>query len=206
MGLLEGGSDTFHLRNPETEEQTQSYVNALEEAETNNRDRTNEHTAEAAGHRPHMPNADVAEMETLAPLPDLLENNDHHWKLLIGGEVIGYNFAKTASNRSVTLQCLDWSVYWDTCYQYKVNVGSLTGDGMAAFVGAGTTFFDTFFSSTTSTIVEAVTRRSVTQPELTGLLSGVVRLLESVGGVYTGNESQSLNGANPQNIRHRFRG
>lgn len=131
---------------------------------------------------------------------------DDHWKLLIGGEVIGYEFAKSHSQRSAILHCMDWSIYWDTCYQYQVNVASLTGDGMAAFVGAGTTFFDIFFSSTTSAIVEAVNRRSVTQPELTGLLSGVVRLLESVGGVYIGNESQSLNGANPQNIRHRFRG
>jgi len=131
---------------------------------------------------------------------------DDHWKLLLSGEVIGYEFAKSHTRRNVVLHCMDLSIYWDTCYQYQVNVASLTGDGMAAFVGAGTTFFDTFFSSTTSSIVEAVNRTSVTQPELTGLLSGVVRLLESVGGVYTGNESQSLNGANPQNVRHRFRG
>lgn len=134
------------------------------------------------------------------------EDTDSLWKLLIGGEVIGYEFAKSSQQRSIVLHCLDFSVYWDTCYQYKVNVASLTGDGMAAFVGAGTTFFDTFFSSTTSAIVSAVNRPSVTQPELTGLLSGVVRLLESVGGVYIGNESQSLNGANPQHLRHRFRG
>lgn len=131
---------------------------------------------------------------------------DEHWKLLIGGEVIGYDFNKSSSQRSVTLHCLDWSVYWDTCYQYQVNVANLTGDHMAAFVGAGTTFFDIFFQSGTSTIVNAVNQRSITQPELTGLLSGVVRLLESVGGVYTGNESQSVNGPNPRNIRHRFRG
>lgn len=202
----QGASDAFQTRNPSTQEQTQTYEQALESAETDNNDRQNEDAPEAAGPRPRTARTDQAAEETLAPLPDLLENNDQHWKLLIGGEVIGYNFTKSSSARSITLQCMDWSVYWDTCYQYKVNVANLTGDHMAAFVGAGTTFFDTFFSSTTSTIVEAVTRRSVTQPELTGLLSGVVRLLESVGGVYVGNESQSLNGANPRNVRHRFRG
>jgi hypothetical protein len=202
----QGASDAFRTPTSSTGEQTQTFQNALEEAEQDNSDRENEDAPEAAAYRPHTPNSDQAAEETLAPLPDLLENNDHHWKLLIGGEVIGYNFSKSHANRSINLQCLDWSVYWDTCYQYKVNVANLTGDHMAAFVGAGTTFYDTFFSSTTSTIVEAVTRRSVTQPELTGLLSGVVRLLESVGGVYIGNESQSLNGANPRNIRHRFRG
>lgn len=202
----QGASDAFRTRNPEAEEQVQTHAQAMEQAESENISRENADTAEAAGPRPHAPESDQAMEETLAPLPDILENNDQHWKFLIGGEVIGYNFSKSHSSRTITLQCLDWSVYWDTCYQYKVNVANLTGDHMAAFVGAGTTFFDIFFSSTTSAIVEAVSRRSVTQPELTGLLSGVVRLLESVGGVYIGNESQSLNGANPRNIRHRFRG
>jgi hypothetical protein len=151
-----------------------------------------------------MPDASGSTEESFRDSPFVDE--DSHWKFFIGGEVIGFEFTKTAGNRDVILHCLDWSVYWDTCYQYKVNVANLTGDGTAAFVGAGTTFQDTFFSSTTSTIVNAVMHRSVTQPHLTGLLGGVVRLLESVGGVYIGNESQSINGPNPQNLRNRFKG
>lgn len=144
--------------------------------------------------------------ETAGMRDNPFTDDDENWKFFIGGEVIGFEFQKSDASRFVTLHCMDWSLNWDTCYQYKVNVANLTGDGMAAFVGAGTTFFDTFFSSTTSAIVNAVNQQSVTQPYLTGLLSGVVRLLESVGGVYTGNESSSINGANPQNVRGRFRG
>ncbi len=155
-------------------------------------------TAEGEGPQTQVEAGELAEIPFI--------DEDENWKFLVGGEVIGIEFSKNASQRSIVLHCLDFSLYWDTAYQYKVNVASLTGDGMAAFVGAGTTFFDTFFEGETSTIVNAVQQRSITQPELTGLLSGIVRLLESVGGVYTGNESQSLNGANPQNIRHRFRG
>jgi hypothetical protein len=140
----------------------------------------------------------------------LMENpfseEDDRWKLFFTGEVIGFTFSKSDQQRSIVLECLDHSVYWDTCYQYKVNVSSLTGDHMAAFVGAGTTFFDTFFASGMSYIVSAVTKRSVTQPHLTGLLSGVVRLLESVGGVYIGNEARDLYGLNPHNRRGRFKG
>jgi hypothetical protein len=202
----QGGSDAFQPRNSTTDEQVQTYVQAMNWAETENADRENEDAPTAAGHRPHTAEEDQGSLGNLAAMPEVLDDQDHHWKLLVGGEVIGYNFSKTHSSRSITLQCLDWSVYWDTCYQYKVNVANLTGDHMAAFVGAGTTFFDLFFSSSTSTIVEAIQQRSITQPELTGLLSGVVRLLEAVGGVYIGNESQSLNGANPRGVRHRHRG
>ncbi len=119
---------------------------------------------------------------------------DQRWKVFFIGEVIGYQFVKSHGQRSIILTCMDLSVYWDTCYQYQVNVSSLTGNGTAQFIGAGTTLFDTFFQSATSTIVDVVNRRSRARPELTGLLSGVVHLLERVGGVY--NTSRGFRGVN----------
>lgn len=134
-------------------------------------------------------------------------DQDENWKLFFVGEVIGFEFEKSAQSRSVTLSCMDLSVYWDTCYQYKVNAASLTGNGLAAFVGAGTTFFDTFFSSPTATIASTVARaKSVTQPELTGLLAGVVALLEHVGGVYVGNEPPGGDYSMNSHRRGRFKG
>jgi len=121
------------------------------------------------------------------------EEEDRRWKLFFCGEVIGYQFEKSSMSRSIILQCLDPSVYWDTCYQYKVNTASLTGDGQAAFVGAGTTLFDEFFESSTSILVGILNRNSRTRPELTGLLAGVVHLLERVGGVY---RSRGFKGVN----------
>lgn len=120
--------------------------------------------------------------------------NDQKWRLFFCGEVVGYQFVKSYNNRGIILDCMDLSIYWDTCYQYKVNVASLTGNGVANFVGAGTTLFDTFFQSATSTIVDVVSRRSHSRPDLTGLLSGVVHLLERVGGVYT--RSRGFKGVN----------
>lgn len=119
---------------------------------------------------------------------------DRRWKIFFIGEVIGYQFVKRQGQRSIVLTCMDLSVYWDTCYQYQVNVSSLTGNGTAQFVGAGVTLFDTFFQSATSTIIGVVNRRSRSRPELTGLLSGVVHLLEQVGGVY--NSPRGFRGIN----------
>ena len=121
------------------------------------------------------------------------EEEDRRWKLFFCGEVTGYQFVKTPQSRSIVLQCLDPSVYWDTCYQYKVNTASLTGNGMAAFVGAGTTLFDEFYESSTSILVGILNRNSRSRPDLTGLLAGVVHLLERVGGVYTSRGFKGVN-------------
>ena len=121
------------------------------------------------------------------------EEEDRRWKLFFCGEVTGYQFQKSSQSRSIILHCLDPSVYWDTCYQYKVNSSSLTGNGQAAFVGAGTTLFDEFFESSTSILVGILRRNSVSRPELTGLLSGVVHLLERVGGVYRNRGFKGVN-------------
>lgn len=107
-----------------------------------------------------------------------------NWRLYFIGEVVGIQFSKSAASRSVILNCMDNSLYWDTCYQYKVNVSRLTGNGQANFVGAGTTLFDTFFESGESTLAQAMQQTPISQPELKGLLAGVVTLLERVGGVY----------------------
>lgn len=133
------------------------------------------------------------EGEDRDPSPESMDNEDSKWKTYFTGEIVGWQFVKSHNNRGLILQCLDLSLYWDTCYQYQVNVASLTGNGTAHFVGAGTSLFDTFFRSSTSTIVDVVKRRSFSRPELTGLMSGVVHLLERVGGVYTSRGFKGVN-------------
>lgn len=121
------------------------------------------------------------------------EAEDRKWKLFFAGEVTGYQFVKSAGQRAVVLQCLDISNYWDTCYQYQVNVASLNGNGTALFVGAGTSIFDTFFQSSTGTLIDLVRQRPVSRPELGGLMGGIVHLLEAVGGVYGSNGFRGVN-------------
>jgi hypothetical protein len=121
------------------------------------------------------------------------DKEDRRWKLFFVGEVIGYQFVKSSMSRSIILHCLDPSVYWDTCYQYKVNSSSLTGDGMANFVGAGTDLFDEFYEGSESILLRILNQNSRSRPDLTGLLSGVVHLLERVGGVYRGQGFRGVN-------------
>jgi len=118
---------------------------------------------------------------------------DSRWKLFFCGEIMGYQFVKSVGQRAIILTCMDLSVMWDTCYQYQVDVASLHGNGTANFVGAGTNLFDTFFQSSTSTLVDIVMQRSRARPELTGLLSGIVHLLERVGGVYNNRGFRGVN-------------
>ena len=44
---------------------------------------------------------------------------EESYKLLFMGEIMGYQFDKTAGARQLTLQCADFSVYWDTSYYFS---------------------------------------------------------------------------------------
>lgn len=150
--------------------------------------------AESPSSAARIESSQIRQDESDDPLRDD-STNDQKWRLFFCGEVVGYQFIKSAMNRGLILDCMDLSIYWDTCYQYKVNVASLTGNGMANFVGGGTSLWDVFFQSSTSTIVDVICRPSRSRPDLTGLLSGVVHLLERVGGVYT-SRSRGFRGVN----------
>src|SRR4051812_42029256 len=54
---------------------------------------------------------------TDAPIP--LSN----YSLLFSGEVIGLVMQKTPLGRAATLQCADFSTYWDTAYQMMITYG-----------------------------------------------------------------------------------
>src|ERR1019366_5242116 len=53
---------------------------------------------------------------------------EEHYKLLFGGEIVGFTWSKSQSSRSIVLQCLDWSNYWDYAYQW--NNTDLFGPGL----------------------------------------------------------------------------
>jgi hypothetical protein len=108
--------------------------------------------------------------------------NDRY-KLLFGGEVVGFQWSKNASNRSLVLQCQDWSNYWDYAYQW--NNTDLFGPGVKAiFSGGGTSLFTDFLSDEGSEIIKIIQTPSVQYPQLKGLLGGIVHLLEAIGGSY----------------------
>lgn len=106
------------------------------------------------------------------------------YKLLFGGEVIGFQWTKNSSQRSLVLQCMDWSNYWDYAYQWSDT--GIFGPGIkAVFSGGATNLFTDFLSSKGSTITAIVASgRCNSFPKLKGLAAGIIRLIEAVGGSY----------------------
>lgn len=119
---------------------------------------------------------------------DRFDVEDERYRLLFAGEVIGYNYSKDPSSRSMVLQCIDLSSYWDCCYQwfadYSVGGSGLT-DRTHNFVGAGQGLFDNVASGTKWVIgnILASKPENPAYREVKGLLAGLIHLLESIGGV-----------------------
>jgi hypothetical protein len=119
-----------------------------------------------------------------APLYLQSDGTNDNYKLLFAGEIVGYQFTKTSANRSLVLQCADFSNYWDYAFQWS-NTG-IFGPGIKAiFSGGSTNLFTDFLQSSGSILTQIVSRgRCNTYPKLKGLAAGIVRLIEGIGGTY----------------------
>lgn len=106
------------------------------------------------------------------------------YKLLFAGELVGFQWTKHASAaRSVVLQCVDFSNYWD--YAWQFNNTSLFGPGYkAAFSGGSTNLLTDFLSSPGHIVASLLGKRSAQYPALPGLLGGLIRMMEGIGGSY----------------------
>lgn len=123
-----------------------------------------------------------------------LENQNY--RLLFGGEVVGVNVEKTPMSRGITLQCMDWSMYWDYAFQYQVSAYSLGGGGYkAAFTGASTNLFNSFLEGNADIIMGLMETAPRNYPLLKGtLLGAITHIIEAIGGVNFG--SRSIRGIN----------
>lgn len=121
-----------------------------------------------------------------------IENSGY--RLLFMGEVQGLAFQKESGARAVMLNCVDFSNYWDTTYQYNFKGSLFGGRKHAAFIGANANFFTSPLGHGVGTIAALLNGRSVNFPNLKGLLAGIVRVLEAIGGAYYGDTT--FRGAN----------
>jgi hypothetical protein len=124
--------------------------------------------------------------DELASYADTPHDKDNtRYKVLFIGELVGFEWTKNESRRSLVLQCVDLSNYWDYAYQWSNT--DIFGPGIkAVFSGGATNLFTDFLSSKGSVITGIVTSgRCNTFPNLKGLAAGIVRLIEAIGGTYT---------------------
>lgn len=116
------------------------------------------------------------------------------YKLLFMGEVQGVSIQKDSSTRAAILSCVDFSNYWDTTYQYNFQGSLLGGHRYAAFIGANANLFTSPLGHGVGTISALLNGKSVNFPNMTGLLAGIIRVLEAIGGSYYG--ETTFKGAN----------
>lgn len=144
------------------------------------------------------------DLEGIIP-PERLESTDaqdatdlenQNYRLLFGGEVVGISVDKTPTSRGITLNCLDWSLYWDYAFQYQIQGFSLGGGGIrAAFTGASTTLFNSFLEGSGDIIIGLMETPPRNYPRLQGtLLGAIVHIIEAIGGVNFG--QRAIRGAN----------
>ena len=116
-------------------------------------------------------------------------SQNRFYKLIFSGEVVGFHFVKQPSSRSLILQCMDTSKHWDTTYQYMLDAsvdGNLVNNA-ANFTGSGSDFVNTGVDETTTAPLAALLVEGGPQTAglegAKGLLGGLIRMLEEVGGV-----------------------
>ena len=119
---------------------------------------------------------------------DRFEVPDSRYKLGFCGVVIGFNYSKNSMTRSMILQCMDLSMFWDTCYQWYADYsmqGNAITDKSHIFVGAGSGLFDNVANDTRWVISNTLLSRprSPSYSKTKGLLGGIISLLETVGGI-----------------------
>jgi hypothetical protein len=122
--------------------------------------------------------------------------DDKYYKLLFCGELFSLAYVKSGfGQRSVVLQCLDFSNMWDTNYLYTLKWDNQSsGDGQgSAVVGNQTTFLganaatDDIINSPDRVIADMAARRKTSNnPALhgsTGIVGSLFSILELLGGV-----------------------
>jgi hypothetical protein len=109
------------------------------------------------------------------------------YRLMFCGEVIGYSFVRTPMSRSIVLQCLDFSSYWDACHATAIEYGPFGNlfSHLGGFLGSNTANFDDIVNQQQEKLVEWIRSKPET-PGLTsvsGLAGGIIHMLEAMGGI-----------------------
>lgn len=117
-----------------------------------------------------------------------LNASDENYRLLYAGEVVGFTFVKSSTARNLVLQCMDLSTHWDTCYQWYADYsvhGSGFTDRTHIFCQAGSGLFDNITGGASWRVSQMLNSRPKNRyySSCTGLLGGIINVLEMVGGV-----------------------
>jgi len=120
-------------------------------------------------------------------IPETEDRLKYH--LLFCGEVIGFAFGQSSSQRSLVLQCLDFSSYWDACHATAIEYGP-NGNAFynqSAVYGSNASLFDDIVNQQGNVITKWLNQTPKTPglQNVSGLAGGIIVMLEAMGGVPT---------------------
>lgn len=120
-----------------------------------------------------------------------------NWRLLFAGEVLAYGYANAGGARQISLQCQDFSSYWQQARMYwGANNLANYGYKNAVLAGATQVYSGSTRVDSTDALLKLLLAKPTTIPRLTGLLGGVIALLEAATGVYHPNADKKFRGLN----------
>lgn len=119
------------------------------------------------------------------------------YALLFVGEVLAYKYVNAGGLRHIVLQCQDATSYWQQAKLYwGTNRLSSYTYKRAIAVGAVQVFDGKKRVDNTEAFLNLLLSSPTTVPQLTGVLGGVISLLESATGVYRPDAGKNFRGVN----------
>jgi hypothetical protein len=132
--------------------------------------------------------------EALAGASDQVRES---WRLLFAGEVVKYRYTNAGGSRQAVLVCQDFSSYWSAARLYwGSNNTSLHSYKQAVAAGATVMYSGKKRVRNTNALINLLLAKPSTNPKLTGLLGGVVSLMEAASGVFHPDAKRKFRGVN----------
>ena len=118
---------------------------------------------------------------------------DRRWKLLFAGELADVDYVKDVAARSATLTCQDCTSYWSAALKYFFNDIIFNGQQLLKmnFNNATGASGDIVFGSAAA-LIALLRKPCRSYPQMKGLLGGVVRILEAIGGYHVGEHTHGI--------------
>jgi hypothetical protein len=132
--------------------------------------------------------------------PDI--SDMRNWRLLFMGEAVSFRYVTAgAGTRQIELMCQGFSTYWEHAKLYWGGARGLSHHGLKRAIFAGASHVEQSQRKGRNTITNIIQRSPVTLPGMTGVLGGVISLLESCTGVYTAPEGIKKGGKSTKTFR-----
>lgn len=123
--------------------------------------------------------------------------NRKNWVLLFAGEVMSYRYTNAGGSRQAVLDCSDFSSYWGAAKLYwGSNSTALHTYKTAIASGATQVYAGKKQVNNTNALLNLLMARPSTNAQLTGVLGGLVALLEASTGVFHPNAKKRFRGVN----------